>query len=174
MIAWWGYCLLSFLPTQWPNPFRPGDLRDSFVSIMLVTNLTNAKIFKKPEKWWNPWCLGTHLRVLRDSYPMNTKLTGFRWFSKDFASLCFGWTLLYDLSCWKRCKNPFLPYLDLWYFWKITYLSIINLEIFRISPLDIFKKKLWLLWYLQISQDFFGLYRCVWPIVFLHTVFSRV
>ena len=34
----------------------------------------------------------THLRVLSESYPMNThKLTGFRWFSKIFASSRFNW-----------------------------------------------------------------------------------
>ena len=26
----------------------------------------------------------------RESFPMNTNMTGFRWFSKIFASLCFG------------------------------------------------------------------------------------
>ena len=30
---------------------------------------------------------GTHLRVLSESYPMNTKMTGFRCFSKILASL---------------------------------------------------------------------------------------
>ena len=29
-------------------------------------------------------------RVLSKNYPMNTNMTGFRWFSKIFASLCFG------------------------------------------------------------------------------------
>ena len=29
---------------------------------------------------------GTHLRVLSESYPMNTNMTEFRWFSKVFAS----------------------------------------------------------------------------------------
>ena len=31
--------------------------------------------------------MGTHLRVLGESYQMNTNMTGFRWFSKIFASL---------------------------------------------------------------------------------------
>ena len=34
-----------------------------------------------------PWHIGTHLRVLSESYPMDTNMTGFRWFSKIFASL---------------------------------------------------------------------------------------
>ena len=31
--------------------------------------------------------MGTHLRVLSEGYPMNTNMTGFRFFSKNFASL---------------------------------------------------------------------------------------
>ena len=30
----------------------------------------------------NPWQMGTHFTVLSESYPMNTNMTGFRWFSK--------------------------------------------------------------------------------------------
>ena len=33
---------------------------------------------QKPVKWLKPWHMGTHLRVLSESYPMNTKFTGFR------------------------------------------------------------------------------------------------
>ena len=29
--------------------------------------------------------MDTHLRVLSESYPMNTHMTGFRWFSKIFV-----------------------------------------------------------------------------------------
>ena len=32
--------------------------------------------------------MGTYLRALSKNYPMNTNMTGFRWFSKIFASLC--------------------------------------------------------------------------------------
>ena len=32
--------------------------------------------------------MGTHLRELIESYPMNTNMTGFRWLSKVVASLC--------------------------------------------------------------------------------------
>ena len=35
-----------------------------------------------------PWQMGTHWRVLSKSYPMNTNMTGFRWFIKIFAFLC--------------------------------------------------------------------------------------
>ena len=33
--------------------------------------------------------MGTHLRELSESYPMNTDMIGFGWFSKIFASLGF-------------------------------------------------------------------------------------
>ena len=33
--------------------------------------------------------VGTHLRVLSESFPMNTNMAGFRWFSKIILSL---WT----------------------------------------------------------------------------------
>ena len=32
--------------------------------------------------------MGTHLRVLGESYPMNTNTTGFKWFSKYFFGIC--------------------------------------------------------------------------------------
>ena len=32
-----------------------------------------------------PWHMGTHLRVLSKSYPMNTNMIGLRWFSKEFV-----------------------------------------------------------------------------------------
>ena len=32
--------------------------------------------------------MGTHLMELSESFPMNTNMTGFRWFSRIFASLC--------------------------------------------------------------------------------------
>ena len=53
--------------------------------------LANTKWCKNPGKWPKPWHVGTHLRVLSESYPMNTNLTGFRWFSRIFVSLRFVW-----------------------------------------------------------------------------------
>ena len=58
--------------------------------MLMVANLANTTWSKNPEKWLkNPstWVL---IWVLSKSYPMNTNMTGFRWFSKIFASLCFG------------------------------------------------------------------------------------
>ena len=46
---------------------------------------------QKPEKSLKPWQMGTHLRVLSESYPINTNTTGFRWFSKIVAFLCCGY-----------------------------------------------------------------------------------
>ena len=42
-------------------------------------------MMQKPEILLKPWPMGTHLKVLRESYPMNTNMAGFRWFSKIFA-----------------------------------------------------------------------------------------
>ena len=33
---------------------------------------------KTKKKWLKPWHLGTHLRVLNESYPMSTNMTGFK------------------------------------------------------------------------------------------------
>ena len=35
--------------------------------------------------------MGTHLRVLIESFPMNTNMTGLRWFSITFVSLQVLW-----------------------------------------------------------------------------------
>ena len=42
--------------------------------------------------------MGTHLRVLIESFPMNTNMTGFGWFSKVFAFF-LPWTKV--ASAWK-------------------------------------------------------------------------
>ena len=53
--------------------------------MLLVANLTNKKSCKTPEKWLKTWHSGTHLRVLSESYLMNTNMTGFRCLSKIFC-----------------------------------------------------------------------------------------
>ena len=45
------------------------------------------KMIKKPGKCLKPWQMGTHLRVLSESFLMNTDMTGFRWFSKNLCIL---------------------------------------------------------------------------------------
>ena len=54
----------------------------SLILTLLVANLVNTKWCKKTEKWSKPCHMGTHLTVLIESHPMNTCMTGFRWFSK--------------------------------------------------------------------------------------------
>ena len=63
-----------------------------FLTLMpLLASLANTKWYKKHGKWLKLWHMGTHMRELSESFPMNTNVTGFRWFSKIFASLCFRW-----------------------------------------------------------------------------------
>ena len=53
----------------------------SLLSLMLMAaNFANRKLYKKPETLLEPLhmgSLGTHLRVLGESYPMNTNMTEF-------------------------------------------------------------------------------------------------
>ena len=58
--------------------------------MLLVANFAITKLCKKPLKWLKPWHMGTHLRVLSENCPINTNMTGLRWFSKIFAFLFFG------------------------------------------------------------------------------------
>ena len=61
---------------------------ERYLTLMLLTaNLPNSKWRKKPKKQLKPWYMGTHLRVLSESYPMNTNMTGFGWFSKNLCIL---------------------------------------------------------------------------------------
>ena len=50
--------------------------------MLVVANLANTKWCKNPEKRLKFWLMGNHLRVLSESFLMNTNITGFRWFSK--------------------------------------------------------------------------------------------
>ena len=43
-----------------------------------IIKLNNLKKLPKP------WEMGTHMRVLCESYPMNTNMTGFREFPKSY------------------------------------------------------------------------------------------
>ena len=38
--------------------------------------------------------MGTHVKVLSESYPMLTKMTGFKWFSKIFAIIALALEVL--------------------------------------------------------------------------------
>ena len=54
--------------------------------MLLLAYLANTKWCKKPEKLLKPWQMGTHLKALNESYPMNTNMTGFWWFSHFLRS----------------------------------------------------------------------------------------
>ena len=58
--------------------------------MLLMADLDNTNDAKNLEKRLNPWHMGAYLRVLSNSYPMNTNIAGFRWVSKMLAYLCFG------------------------------------------------------------------------------------
>ena len=61
---------------------------------------------KHPEKWLKLWLMGTHLRVLGKSYPMNTNMTGLEDFQQflrpyafDESSLSIG-----RVNSWESCS----------------------------------------------------------------------
>ena len=84
--------------------------------IRLLANLAITKWCKQTEKWLKPWHMVPHLRILSKSYPMNTNVTGFRWFKKIiFASFCFGISL-----CIGRVK----PFASGAYTWSDTHGNI--------------------------------------------------
>ena len=85
-----------------------------------MANLANIQWRKPPEKWLKPCNMGTHLRVLIKSCPMNSNMTGFRWFSEIFAFLCFGLKepqLGYFRPMAQGCK-------DLWKSSKLSHVGI--------------------------------------------------
>ena len=77
------------LPTRFSSPSE-----ERLIVMGADTPMKYKMKQKKTEKLPKPWQMGTHLRALRESYPMNTNITGFRWFSKIFESLCLGRTSL--------------------------------------------------------------------------------
>ena len=52
------------------NPYAAGGKFDQYKMVQ-----------KSTLKWLKSWHMCTHLRVLSERYPMNTNMTGFRWFS---------------------------------------------------------------------------------------------
>ena len=46
--------------------------------MLLVANLANTKWLEKPGNWLSPRHMGTHLRVLSESFPMNINMTVFK------------------------------------------------------------------------------------------------
>ena len=53
------------------------DYENTYLNLtlmMLVDNFANTKWCKKPKRWKKPWHMGTHLRVLIESFPKNTNM----------------------------------------------------------------------------------------------------
>ena len=73
-------------------PAAAETLQHYLTHMLLLANLANTNWYKNTEKSPKPWQTGFHLRVLGESFPMNTNMTGFRWFSQKIsASYSFGW-----------------------------------------------------------------------------------
>ena len=72
-------------------PFAVSCFADNFRYVLLLTfmllvaNLANTIWCENPKRWLKPWQMGTYLRVLSESYPMNTNMTGFYMFFKDLC-----------------------------------------------------------------------------------------
>ena len=81
-----------YLPTFpiYLGPLQETNFFLALTPMLVVANLAYTKWCIKPERWPKPWHLGTHLKVLSSTYPLNTNMTGLRWFSEIFASVCFG------------------------------------------------------------------------------------
>ena len=63
------------------NELKNGD--EAMINKLLSPNAAVGKFCqgcKKAEKWLEPWQMGIHLKVLREGFPLNTNMTGFRWF----------------------------------------------------------------------------------------------
>ena len=73
--------------------------------VLLVAKLVNMKWWQKAGEWLKPWHMATHLRVLSQSYPMNTNMTCFGWFSKFLALLC----VMDECYLSIRRVYPFMP-----------------------------------------------------------------
>ena len=69
--------LLTVEHFQWTLSFRcychPVEYPTMLLTfVLLVANLADTKLGKKPEKLQKPKQMGTHSRVLSESYPLNT------------------------------------------------------------------------------------------------------
>ena len=68
------------LPLLWPGlnaypihiPIQL-EVAVALTLMLVVANLANTKLYRKPEKVLKPWNMGTHMKVLGESYPMNTR-----------------------------------------------------------------------------------------------------
>ena len=70
---------IGFLHLFVKTKLASSSIRVNYLTLLLLgLNLANTIIYKKHEKWLKPWRVGPHLRVLSESYPMNTNMTGFK------------------------------------------------------------------------------------------------
>ena len=99
------------------------NVHHTLTLMLLVQNLTNAK-------WLKPWRMDTHLRVLSVSYPMNTNMTGFTWFSKIFVSLF--WTKI--AIAWEGLNHliPIDACID--HKWPVYLCYILLTKMFSLNP----------------------------------------
>ena len=94
-----------------------------------MANLANTKWCKKPDKWLKPWHIGTHLRVIGESYPINTNMTGLRIAFQIFLHNC-----AWDKSSLSIGRvNPFMhvPAKSAWLLWLYLYNISNVLKIFE-------------------------------------------
>ena len=72
---------------KWDKIFFQSLKHHIFNPYAAVGEFCQYKIMQK--SWKITETLGTHMRVLGESYLVNTNMTGFKWFTKIFALLCF-------------------------------------------------------------------------------------
>ena len=73
-----------------PQKYEKDFLKYISLTLMLqVADFANTKWCKNVKEWLKPWHMDTHLRVLSESYLMNTNMTGIRWSTEIFESLYF-------------------------------------------------------------------------------------
>ena len=83
-LSWWKWC-------------------KSLAFMLLAANFAKTKWCKK---WQKPWHIGTHVRVLSESYPMDASC-----WKSHINQFLPSLPLSYDASCWKPQKNPSFPLL---------------------------------------------------------------
>ena len=59
----------------------------SIIPYVAGSSFSQNKMWKKAEKWQKPWHMGTHMRVLSQSYLMNINMAGIRWLSNILVGL---------------------------------------------------------------------------------------
>ena len=81
------YTLMIQYDQQYVTKREPSDMKGLKSKVLnlwsILSKQNHAKHQKRMQKTWQ---MGTHTRELSESYPMNTNMTGFRRFSKIFAS----------------------------------------------------------------------------------------